>query len=248
MFARFRQTLKRLQVSLVETRRLEGKVRAEHIASLGSIVVPWTVADRIAFWTRLHERLGRLSNRLDAAKQGEIIGAVYARIPLPTPDEQRALQLENAETDERLFSQFEAMFDEKIGGEEALVAKTEAAIAADQTTAADIKTRLSAARDRIARLNNGEAVAGGLGKPVTYEDALAFLRAGGWTKADIKRSLLLSTLSGEEFEEFLQEARKRDDRRSIDNAALAEVLKRRGMRRLQILREALRAGRSSERG
>ena len=37
MFVRFRQTAYRLQVSLVETRRAEGKVKHEHVASLGSI-------------------------------------------------------------------------------------------------------------------------------------------------------------------------------------------------------------------
>ena len=56
--------LNRLQLSLIETRRCDGKVRHEHIASLGS-----SVAERIAFWTRLHERLAKLANRVDAATQ-----------------------------------------------------------------------------------------------------------------------------------------------------------------------------------
>jgi hypothetical protein len=34
MFVRYRQTQSRLQASLVETRRINGKVRHEHIASL----------------------------------------------------------------------------------------------------------------------------------------------------------------------------------------------------------------------
>jgi hypothetical protein len=56
-------------VSLVETRRVDGKVRQEHIAGLGSIEVPPSVADRITFWQRLHERFAKLSNRVDAATQ-----------------------------------------------------------------------------------------------------------------------------------------------------------------------------------
>jgi hypothetical protein len=44
MFVRFRQTDYRLQVSLVETRRLDGKVRHEHIAGLGSVECPPSVA------------------------------------------------------------------------------------------------------------------------------------------------------------------------------------------------------------
>jgi hypothetical protein len=39
---------------LVETRRLNGKVRHEHVASLGAIAAPLTIADRVVFWTRLH--------------------------------------------------------------------------------------------------------------------------------------------------------------------------------------------------
>jgi hypothetical protein len=50
MFARFHPSLYRLQVSIVETRRLGGKVRHEHIASLGSIETPLSVANQVAFW------------------------------------------------------------------------------------------------------------------------------------------------------------------------------------------------------
>ena len=60
MFIRFRSDGARLYVSLVRTRRVEGKVRQEYLASLGSITVSPSVADRIAFWARLHERLAKL--------------------------------------------------------------------------------------------------------------------------------------------------------------------------------------------
>jgi hypothetical protein len=36
--------------------------------------------------------------------QGKILGEVHARIPMVTADEQRALQLENAETDAQFWS------------------------------------------------------------------------------------------------------------------------------------------------
>jgi hypothetical protein len=36
----------------------------------------------------LHERLAQLSNRLDAETRGKVIGAVDARGPTVTPDEQ----------------------------------------------------------------------------------------------------------------------------------------------------------------
>ena len=59
-------TAQRLQASLVETRRIDGKVRHEHIAGLGSVEMPLSVEGRLAFWQR-HERLAKLSNRVDAA-------------------------------------------------------------------------------------------------------------------------------------------------------------------------------------
>jgi hypothetical protein len=79
MFVRFRQTLSSLQVSLVETRRIDGKVRHEHVAGLGSIVEPMTVADRVAFWSALYQRLAKLSNRIDAEAHAKVLGSVHAR-------------------------------------------------------------------------------------------------------------------------------------------------------------------------
>ena len=49
MFVRFRQTAYGLQVSLIQTRREGGKVRHEHIAELGAIILPASTADRIDF-------------------------------------------------------------------------------------------------------------------------------------------------------------------------------------------------------
>jgi hypothetical protein len=59
MFIRFRQTKRRprLQVSLVETRKEGRRVRHEHIASLGSIALPFSTTDRVAFWDKLDTRL-----------------------------------------------------------------------------------------------------------------------------------------------------------------------------------------------
>jgi hypothetical protein len=93
MFVRFRSyTSAAMQVSIVETRRTGGKVRHEHVAGLGSIEMPPTVSGRMAFWKALYERLGRLGNRLDPETQARLLGSVHERIPMVTPDEQRALQ------------------------------------------------------------------------------------------------------------------------------------------------------------
>jgi hypothetical protein len=89
MFVHFRETPYGLAMSLVENRRENGKVRHEHVVSLGSIETAPSVAARIEFWRELHERLAELSNRLDAETRGKVMGAVHARVPMVTPDEQR---------------------------------------------------------------------------------------------------------------------------------------------------------------
>ena len=65
MLVRFRQADDRLQVRLVATRRVAGRVRHEHVANLGAITLPPSVADRLSFWRGLHERLAKLSHRVD---------------------------------------------------------------------------------------------------------------------------------------------------------------------------------------
>jgi hypothetical protein len=103
MFVRFRQSARRLQLSLVETRRDGHKVRHEHIASLGAVPLPAEVVDRVEFWQRLFQRLGRLANRLDDALQAKILEAVHARVPMLAQDEQRALLLAYAQQHERAW-------------------------------------------------------------------------------------------------------------------------------------------------
>jgi hypothetical protein len=58
MLVHFRETPYGLAMSLVETRREKGKVRHEHVASLGSIETPPSVAARIEFWRGLHKQNG----------------------------------------------------------------------------------------------------------------------------------------------------------------------------------------------
>ena len=83
MLVRFRETAAGLQGSLVETRRIDGKVRYEHVASFGSVPAPPSVADRIALWRRVYETLAELADRIDAETQGKIISAVHSRIRTP---------------------------------------------------------------------------------------------------------------------------------------------------------------------
>jgi hypothetical protein len=48
---------------------------------------------RIALWRRVYETLAELASRIDADTQGKIISAVHSRIPIVTPNEQRALRV-----------------------------------------------------------------------------------------------------------------------------------------------------------
>src|SRR5205814_2619372 len=115
--------------SLVETRRVDGKVRHEHIAGLGSVETPPSVAHRVEFWRQVHERLSRLSNRIDAETQAKLLGAVHGRIPMVTIDEIRAAQLENAAADERLWKNLHDLHAEQAEGNDGLAASAERAAA-----------------------------------------------------------------------------------------------------------------------
>ena len=86
MFVRFRQTPSRLQVSLVEPRRIGGKVCQEHVASLGSILTPFTAEGRVEFFRKVTARLKNLSNRI-GDDRGKIVSAIVARIPMATDEE-----------------------------------------------------------------------------------------------------------------------------------------------------------------
>ena len=87
----------------MQTRRASGKIRGEHIASLGSVDADASVRERLAFWVKLPERLARLGNRVGAEEHAKTYAAPHARIPMVTPEEQRAIQEENAKDDERFW-------------------------------------------------------------------------------------------------------------------------------------------------
>jgi hypothetical protein len=94
MLVRFRQKDDRLQVRLAVTRRVAGPVRQERFTNLGVITLPPSVADRLAFWRGLHERLAKLSHRVDTGTQAKILTAIHARVPIVTAAEQKTISLE----------------------------------------------------------------------------------------------------------------------------------------------------------
>ena len=196
MFVRFRENNDRLQASLVETRRSEGRVRHEHVASFGSIDWPPSIENRIAFWQRLHERLAKLSNRVDAAAQAKILAAIHARIPMVTPDEQRALQLANVKADEHFWSTLYDLHADTVEGHKGLASAAERAVAKGQSCMGSAAQHRDAAKDRRERLERGEDVPGGLGKPLTPHDAERILRDAGVDPQYCKDVAELSELIG----------------------------------------------------
>jgi hypothetical protein len=222
MFVRFRQA-RRLQVSLIETRRIAGKVHHEHVASLGAVDVPPTVADRVAFWRSLHERLSRLANRLDAVAQGKILGQVHARIPMVTIDDLRALQSENTDADEQFWTTMRELHQSTADDHKQLAAAVARTIATAEAAAKMAGDNAEAAKERAARLKRGDDVPGALGKP---PDMHTLFREAGWTEADLDRCRMIATI-GEigGFEELMAETHKAMER--ARQAVVRRVLVRR---------------------
>jgi hypothetical protein len=228
MFVRFRNKQGRLQVSLVVARRDNGKVRNEHVASLGSVPAPPSVDDRLAFWKGLHERLAKLANRVDPATQGKVLGAIHARIPMVLIDEQRDVQLRNAEADERFWTSLRDMNAASVEDHEALAATVARAIADMQSAADDAAAKSAAAKERAERIKRGEDVQGGLGKPQTREDIEKELIARyGWTRADFVHSAFVGSLPTDVFDAAVKEFTRQSEsrRRSAFKAAVRAVLK-----------------------
>ena len=146
----------------MQTRRVDGKVRSEHIASLGSVDADVSVRERLAFWAKLPERLARLGNRVGPEEHAKIYGALHARIPMVTAEEQRAVQEENFKDDERFWDTMRDLNASHIEGHKALIARgrgedrrdtePEVAKAAEKVEVARSRLESSARRERQRRL------------------------------------------------------------------------------------------------
>jgi hypothetical protein len=181
MFVRFRQTARRLQASLSATRWDAGRVRHEHVAGLGSVPLSPSAADRIEFWTQLHQRLEALGNRVDAAHRGAILTAIHARVPMPTMDDHQAVQLERAQADARFWETLADMQTGNVEEHKQLLITVQRTIAERGPLAADTAAKAEAAKVRLERLEKGEAVAG-IPAPMTRAD---LLRISGMSEAQM---------------------------------------------------------------
>jgi hypothetical protein len=210
MFVRFRRQRRRLQASLMQTRRVGGKVQSKHIGALGSVDADASVRSRLAFWAKLPQRLAALGNRLGADDEPKIRGALHSRIPMVTPHEQRAVQAENFKDDERFWDTLRDLTASHIEGHKAQIALAEAKVAEMEPEVAKAAEKAEVARSRLEKLQRGEYVAGGLGK---RPDLRALTKAAGLTPSMVRRAELFASLTEAEFEALLapEQMKRRTD-------------------------------------
>jgi hypothetical protein len=170
MFVRVRKSKKSLRLSLVGTKRVGGKVKHEHITSLGSIPQTMTVAERLGFWEELRKRLPGLANRIDPARLDALIAA---KIPRPTKTELDVADLEEyASRWQQIAKFFEPHKYEASKFKKAMHDMSEAVA---QKTHENALARVAMAKDRIERVKRGEDA--GLKKPFSVHDP-AYIAAG----------------------------------------------------------------------
>ena len=89
-------------------------------------------------------------------------------------------------------------------GNKPLAVDAERKALAAQVRATDAAGKVAAAQERLAKIERGEDVQGGLGKPMTVEDVMQIMRDAGWTDADFQHSRDLNTLGNHGlFEQYL---------------------------------------------
>ncbi len=161
MFVRFRARALRLYVSLAESRRSNGTVRQHHVASLGVVsldpaALKWVaVKERSAVWQELHDNIARLS--LDATKAAQLMAAVQARVPYPTPEETGNAELLEAEHDAAFWENMHGSTTKLIGCHEGLIAAAPRKIAELQDDAAREAASAESAKAKTKRLDNYRA-------------------------------------------------------------------------------------------
>lgn len=230
MFVRFRATKTKIQVSLIATSRESGKVRQEHIGSLGSISSSPTTLDRIRFWTGTHDRLAKLDNRLDAETRAKVLAQIHARIPMVTVDEQQQLRCEVAEADVSFYDSLNDMTAANADDLKGLVEMN--ARRAVEVEAASSKMAAAAveAKERLGKVRAGEDVPGLIRQPLTRAD---LIKALGLKKQDLQHVTRLGVL-GEigATEEVVEEWKKLNDKahktasRNVVRRHLGELVKK----------------------
>lgn len=174
----------RLLVSVVENRRIDGKVKQEHVADLGAIdgemlrdfyagaAPDWldypssmwrSLRERIAFWANLQAVLSRLANRIDDVTAAKIKEAVHARIPMPTTDELATIPKWEAQAETERWQTLKDSWGDEITREQTRIVKYEEAIRQAHKTIEQLQpiaeTVNNASKDLQQAIEQGDAEA-----------------------------------------------------------------------------------------
>ncbi len=165
----------RLKVVLVENKRVNGKVKQETIAVLGSIEATWlpeiwegidkekaaslktdrwelySLRERFAFWKIANHRLKKLSNRLGPDTK-RIRMAAHARVPYPMEAGKNRLELLEAKKDFDYWADFIKIYEGRIAGHKKIIRIAEQEIAEDKETVRKYTFHGSDAAAKLAKL------------------------------------------------------------------------------------------------
>jgi hypothetical protein len=134
-----------------------------------------------------------------------------------TPEEQRAVQEENAKDDERFWDAMRDIGASNVEGHKALIARAETKIAEETPRVADADEKVEAAKSRLEKLKRGESVSGGLGKKF---DVVAAMKAAGWTPSMMRHARLLASRTEAELKQAISRAHVSG---AVDRAVNREV-------------------------
>ena len=93
---------------MIETRRVKGKVVAEHLGGLGSVDADLSVGERVDFWDKLPQRFERIAKLIGPAERANLEALVRARIPMVTAKERRSFR-EDADSDSEFFLEHDSL-------------------------------------------------------------------------------------------------------------------------------------------
>jgi hypothetical protein len=128
-----------------------------------------------------------------------------------TVDEQHALKLANAQGDERVWSSLRDLHEGAAADHQRLIATAEAAVASGRNAAQQADANANAAKERIARLQRGEDVPGGLAPPPDLE---RILRDSGMCSSDIAHAQVIAALPAAAIESIVRVAVQANERAS----------------------------------
>ena len=192
MFVRFRETKSTLQVTLLVGRRIDGRVRHEQVAALGTVKLPLHIDGRETFWCKLHQIMTRLRNRIPAEAQAKIMAQIHGRIPMVTVDERQAHEIALAERAQKMSTTIRDLLTEQAKDMDGLAVTATASAARARKAAADAGADAADAGIRAERWRRGEAAP--RGQEVDLEKAL---REAGMTDAKLRHARVLGQLPSE---------------------------------------------------